>query len=42
VLKGGFYEVDALYETFVNSVDAGEDVTGGDRRMVSSLREVPC
>jgi hypothetical protein len=26
----------------VDSVDAGEDVAGGDRRMVRSLRVVPC
>jgi hypothetical protein len=26
----------------VKSVDAGEDVAGGDRRMVRSLRAVPC
>jgi hypothetical protein len=26
----------------VDSVDAGEDVAGGDRRMVRSLMAVPC
>jgi nucleoside-diphosphate-sugar epimerase len=26
----------------VDSVNAGEDVTGSDRRMVRSLRAVPC
>jgi hypothetical protein len=42
MLKGGFCKTDALYDTLVNSVDAGEDVAGGDRRMVRSLRAVPC
>jgi hypothetical protein len=42
VLKGGFYEIDALYDILVNSVDAREDVARGDRRMVRSLRAVPC
>jgi hypothetical protein len=41
-LKGCFCEIDALYDTLVDSVDAREDVTGGDRRMVRSLRTVPC
>jgi hypothetical protein len=41
-LKGGFCKIDAIYDTLVDSVDAREDVAGGDRRMVRSLREVPC
>jgi hypothetical protein len=41
-LKGGFCKIDALYDTLVNSVDAGEDVASGNSRMVRSLREVPC
>jgi hypothetical protein len=36
-LKGGFYEIDALNDTLVDLVDAGEDVAGGDRRMARSL-----
>jgi hypothetical protein len=42
VLKGGFCEIDALYDNLVDLVDAGEDVVGGDKRMVRSLRVVPC
>jgi hypothetical protein len=41
-LKGGFCEIDALYDTLVDSVDAGEDIAGGNRRMVRSLRVIPC
>jgi hypothetical protein len=41
-MKGGFCKIDAVYDTLVNSIDAGEDVAGGDRRMVRSLKAVPC
>jgi hypothetical protein len=41
-MKDGFYKIEALYDTLVDSVDAEEDVAGGDRRMVRSLRAVPC
>jgi hypothetical protein len=41
-LKGGFREIDALYDNLVDSFNAGEDVAGGGRRMVRSLRAVPC
>jgi hypothetical protein len=41
-LKGGLCEIDALYNTLVDTVNAGEDVAGGNRRMVRSLRVVPC
>jgi hypothetical protein len=41
-LKAGFCKIDALYDTLVDSVDAGEDVAGGDSRMVRSLKAVPC
>jgi hypothetical protein len=41
-LKGGFCEIDALYDTLLNSINAVEDVIGGDRRMVRSLKAVPC
>jgi hypothetical protein len=41
-LKGGFCEINALYDTLVDLVDAKEDVTSGNRKMVRSLRAVPC
>jgi hypothetical protein len=34
--------IDALYDTLVDSVDAGEDVAGGNRWMVRSLRAILC